>query len=69
MFVLEITETQMQIEVNDDAARLRLKHTEIKCLHMTAAELAMLDLCDHDESECPDCGDCIICCRCCPGEG
>ena len=69
MFVLEITETQMQIEVNDDAARLRLKRTEVKYLKISKSELAQLDLCDHDESECPDCGDCIICCRCCPGEG
>lgn len=69
MFVVQIMETQMQIEINGDAARLRLKHREIKSLHMTAAELATLDLCEHDESECPDCGDCIVCCRCCPGEG
>jgi|GEM_PF-7082045 len=69
MFVVQITETQMQIEINGDAARLQMKHREVESLHVTAAELAALDLCEHDESECPDCGDCIVCCRCCPGEG
>lgn len=69
MFVVQITETQMQVEINGDNARLRLKRTEIKSLHVTASKLARLDLCDHDERECLDCGDCIVCCRCCPGEG
>ena len=70
MFVFEITETHMRIEVSGDASRLRLKRTQIKCLQVTASELARLTLCDHgSENECPDCGDCIICCRCCPGEG
>ena len=70
MFVVQITETQMQIEINGDAARLRLKHMEINCLHLTASELARLNLCQHEfENECPDCGNCIVCCRCCPGEG
>ena len=44
MFVVQITETQMQIEINGDAARLQLKHREIKSLHFTASELARLDL-------------------------
>ena len=69
MFVVQITETQMQIEINGDAARLQLKHREVKCLKISKSELARLELCNHDESECPDCGDCIVCCRCCPGEG
>ena len=69
MFVVQITKTQMQIEINGNAARLQLKHREIKYLHLTASERAMLDLCEHDENECPDCGDCIVCCRCCPVEG
>ena len=70
MFVVQITETQMQIEINGDAARLQLKHREIKSLHVSASELARLDLCLHEfENECPDCGDCVVCCRCCPGEG
>ena len=70
MFVVQITETQMQIKTIGDAERLQLKHREIKYLHVSAAELASLDLCIHEsECECPDCGDCIVCCRCCPGEG
>ncbi|MBC8350524.1 MAG: hypothetical protein H8E66_00965 [Planctomycetes bacterium] len=67
MLVLEVTEFHMQIEVNNDALRLRLKQRRIKCLQVTAADL---DVCQHEfENECPDCGDCIVCCRCCPGEG
>ena len=69
MFVVQITKTQMQIEINGNAARLQLKHREIKYLRLTTSERAKLDACEHDESECPDCGDCIVCCRCCPGEG
>ena len=70
MLVLEVTEFHMQIEVNNDAARLRLKQRRIKCLQVTAADLADADVCRHEsDSECPDCGDCIICCRCCAGEG
>ncbi len=70
MFVHEITEFRVQIEINDDAARLRLRHTKIKCLQVTSSEIIRCDLCKHEsENACLDCGDCIICCRCCPGEG
>jgi hypothetical protein len=70
MFVLEIRETQMQIEMNDHAARLRWKRIAITCVHPPAAQRVELDGCDHDSAaECHDCGDCLICCHCRPGEG
>ena len=70
MLVLEVTEFHMQIEINNDAARLRLRQRRIRCLQVTAADLVHADVCRHESnSECPDCGDCIVCCRCCAGEG
>ena len=70
MFILEIREFCMQIEINDDAARLRLKHTEVRCTKTEPLVRSGLALCQHEsDNECPDCGNCLLCCRCCPGEG
>ncbi len=70
MFILEIHELQMRIKTKDDTARLRLKHTEVRCTDVEPNVATAVALCQHScDHECADCGNCLLCCRCCPGEG
>lgn len=71
MFFLQITEIRMRVEIKDEAARLRLQRTEIRCVKVTEREFNQVvpPCCFDAERECPDCGGCIICCRCGAGEG
>src|SRR5262245_29023056 len=58
MIVFQITEVQMLVETNDDAAVLRLQQTTVKCVQATPEELAILRR--KPLPECRDCGKQIV---------
>jgi hypothetical protein len=68
MFVLEITETQMQIEVNQKAANVRIQQTTIRCIQEPVSRCHACLRDSSESAECPDCFLCLICCRCLAGE-
>lgn len=68
MVILEITETQMQIEIDKHTARVRVQQTTIRFVQQSISRCHGC-LCEATESnECPDCWLCLICCRCLAGE-
>jgi len=60
----------MRIHVDDEAARLRLSVSEIKCSEEPDGSAPMeSDEHPSQKPECLDCGEHIVACRCSPGEG